>query len=174
VPEPPTSRKSASSACLGLESGELSDLFKGPSRTWSYGVGATLPIFNAGRIRNRVAQSEAFEREALAAYENSIIVAFQEVENALADRAKLALVREAQARNVAALARFRELADLRYREGATIYLEVANAEQSWLNAELAYIATQSQLLQSYSNLYKAMGGGWIADAEKLAAHIAVP
>ena len=154
---------------LGLESGQLSDLFKGPSRTWSYGVGVTLPIFNAGRIRNQVAQAEAFQRQVLSAYQKSIIVAFQDVENALIDRTKFAQTREAQARNVAALQRFRDLAALRYREGATIYLEVANAEQSLFNAQLAYVATQSQLFQSYANLYKAMGGGWVADAEKLAA-----
>ncbi len=152
---------------LGLESGELSELFKGPSRTWSYGVGVTLPIFNAGRIANQVAQSEAFQREALSAYGKSIIVAFQDVENALVDRGKFAQIREAQASNVAALQRFRDLAALRYREGATIYLEVANAEQSLFNAQLAYVATQSQLFQAYANLYKAMGGGWIADTEEL-------
>ena len=61
---------------------------------------------------------------------------------------------------------FRDLADLRYREGATIYLEVANAEQSLFNAQLAYVATQAQLFQSYANLYKAMGGGWVEDAEE--------
>jgi multidrug efflux system outer membrane protein len=152
---------------LGLESGELSDLFKGPSRTWSYGAGVSLPIFNAGRIANQVAQAEAFQREALSNYQKSIIVAFQEVENALVDRARFSQTREAQARNVAALQRFRDLAALRYREGATIYLEVANAEQSLFNAQLAYVATQSQLFQSYANLYSSMGGGWVADAEKL-------
>jgi multidrug efflux system outer membrane protein len=155
---------------LGLESSQLSDLFKGPSKTWSYGIGVTLPIFNAGRIRNQVAQAEAFQRQMLSTYQKSIIVGFQEVENALIDRKKFAQTREAQARNVAALQRFRDLAALRYREGATIYLEVANAEQSLFNAQLAYVATQSQLFQSYANLYKAMGGGWIADAEKLAAN----
>ena len=48
---------------------------------------------------------------------------------------------------------------MRYKEGATIYLEVSNAEQSLLNAELDYVTAQSQLFQSYANLYKAMGGG---------------
>jgi outer membrane protein, multidrug efflux system len=91
------------------------------------------------------------------------------VENALVDHAKFRQTREVQARNVAALRRFRDLAALRYREGAAIYLEVANAEQSLFNAQLAYVATQSQLFQSYANLYKAMGGGWVADAEALAA-----
>src|SRR5438445_2649 len=69
-------------ALFGRESAELSDLFKGPSKTWSYGAGVTLPIFNAGRISNQVAQSEAVQRQALSAYQKSIIVAFQDVENA--------------------------------------------------------------------------------------------
>jgi outer membrane protein, multidrug efflux system len=153
---------------LGLQSAELSDLSRSSSRAWSLGVGASVPIFNAGRIRNRVAQAEAAQRGALASYRQSIIVAFQEVENALVDRAKFGEAQQTQAFNVAALQRFRDLADLRYREGATLYLEVASAEQSLLNAQLAYVATQSRLFQSYANLYRAMGGGWVADAEKLA------
>ncbi|HEY2969481.1 MAG TPA: efflux transporter outer membrane subunit, partial [Casimicrobiaceae bacterium] len=154
-------------ALLGLESAQLSDLFKGPSKAWSFGAGVLQPIFNAGRISSQVAQAEALQRQALHAYEKSIISAFQDVENALIDRTKFGQVREEQAKNVEALRRFRDLADLRYREGATIYLEVANAEQSLFNAELAYVATQAQLFQSYSNLYKAMGGGWVEEAERL-------
>jgi multidrug efflux system outer membrane protein len=154
-------------ALLGLESAQLSDLFKGPSRVWSFGTGVLQPIFNAGRIRGQVAQAEALQRQALHAYEKSIISAFQDVENALIDRTKFGQIREEQAKNVEALRRFRDLADLRYREGATIYLEVANAEQSLFNAQLAYVTTQAQLFQSYANLYKAMGGGWIENAEEL-------
>jgi multidrug efflux system outer membrane protein len=157
-------------ALLGLESAQLSDLFKGPSKAWSFGAGVLQPIFNAGRIRGQVAQAEALQRQALHAYEKSIISAFQDVENALIDRTKFGQVREEQSKNVEALRRFRDLADLRYREGATIYLEVANAEQSLFNAELAYVATQSQLFQSYANLYKAMGGGWVEEAERLTSH----
>ena len=153
---------------LGLESAQLSDLFKGPSKVWSFGVGLTQPIFNAGRIRGQVALAEALQRQALYTYEKSIISAFQDVENALIDRTKFGQIREEQAKNLEALRRFRDLAELRYSEGATIYLEVANAEQSFFNAQLAYVATQSQLFQSYANLYKAMGGGWVEDAEGLA------
>ena len=148
---------------LGLESGQLSDLFKGPSRVWSFGAGLTQPIFNAGRLQSQVERAEALEREALYAYQKSIISAFQDVENALVDRTKFAQVQAEQTLNVAALVRFRDLADLRYREGATIYLEVSTAEQALFNAQLAYVATQSQLFQSYANLYKAMGGGREAD-----------
>jgi len=156
-------------AALGFESAALSDLSKHTSRVGAIGAGVTLPIFNAGRIRNQVAQTEAFQREALSNYEKSILVGFQEVEDALIDRTKFSQAREVQARNVAALQRFRDLAALRYKEGATIYLEVANAEQSLFNAQLAYVSTQSQLFQSYANLYKAMGGGWVAQVEGLAA-----
>jgi multidrug efflux system outer membrane protein len=152
---------------LGLESAQLSDLFKGPSKAWSIGAGVLQPIFNAGRIRSQVAQAEALQRQALYTYEKSIISAFQDVENALIDRAKFLRIREEQAKNVLALFRFRDLAVLRYTEGATIYLEVANAEQSLFNAQLAYVTTQSLLFQSYANLYKAMGGGWVDDAEQL-------
>ncbi|HEV3238767.1 MAG TPA: efflux transporter outer membrane subunit [Casimicrobiaceae bacterium] len=154
-------------ALLGLESAQLSDLVKGPSKVWSVGAGLLQPIFNAGRISSQVAQAEALQRQALYAYEKSIISAFQDVENALIDRTKFGQVRDEQAKNVEALQRFRDLADLRYREGATIYLEVANAEQSLFVAELAYVATQAQLFQSYANLYKAMGGGWVEAAQRL-------
>jgi len=156
-------------ALLGLESAQLSDLFKGPSKLWSYGGSLLQPIFNAGRIDSQVAQAEALQRQALYVYEKSIISGFQDVENALIDRTKFQQVREEQAKNVQALRRFRDLADLRYREGATIYLEVANAEQSLFVAELAYVGTQSLLFQSYANLYKAMGGGWVEEAERLSS-----
>jgi multidrug efflux system outer membrane protein len=152
-------------AILGFASAQLSALFQGPSQTWSYSGGLLAPIFNAGRIRSQVARAEAIQQEALFTYEKAIISAFQDVENALVDRTKFGQIRQEQVKNVEALQRFRDLADLRYREGATIYLEVATAEQSLFNAQLAYVATQSQLFESYVNLYKAMGGGW-ADTEE--------
>jgi outer membrane protein, multidrug efflux system len=156
-------------ALLGLESAQMSDLFKGPSRSWSFGPAVALPIFNAGRIRNQVEQAKAAQREALYLYQRSIISAFEDFEDALVDRAKFEQALEEQAKNVAALQRFRELAVLRYQEGATIYLEVANAEQSLFNAQLQLVSTQSQLFQSYVNLYRAMGGGWVEAADALSA-----
>jgi multidrug efflux system outer membrane protein len=155
-------------AALGFQSAQLSDLFKGPSKAWSYGGSLLQPIFEGGRLRSQVELAEALQQQALYTYEKSIISAFQDVDNALIDRAKFQQVREEEAKEVDALRRFRDLADLRYREGATIYLEVATAEQALFNAELAYVATQSQLFQSYANLYKAMGGGWVDEAERLA------
>jgi multidrug efflux system outer membrane protein len=153
---------------LGVQSAQLSDLFKGPSKVWSFGGSLLQPIFEGGRLQSQVELAEAQRQEALYTYEKTIISAFQDVENALVDRTKFGQVRDEQGREVDALRRFRDLADLRYREGATIYLEVATAEQALFNAELAYVATQAQLFQSYASLYKAMGGGWVDDAERLA------
>src|SRR5882762_2192539 len=85
-------------ALLGLESAQLSDLFKGPSRAWSFGAGVLQPIFNAGRIRSQVEGAEAADRQALYTYEKSIISAFQDVENALIDRTKFGQIREEQAK----------------------------------------------------------------------------
>jgi len=69
---------------LGLESAQMSDLFKGPSKTWSVGASLLQPIFNAGRINSQVARAEALQQEALYTYQKSIISAFQDVENAQA------------------------------------------------------------------------------------------
>jgi multidrug efflux system outer membrane protein len=159
---------------LGVQSAQLSDLFKGPSKVWSFGGSLLQPIFEGGRLQSQVELAEAQRQEALYTYEKTIISAFQDVENALVDRTKFGQVRDEQGREVDALRRFRDLADLRYREGATIYLEVATAEQALFNAELAYVATQAQLFQSYASLYKAMGGGWVDDAERLAGRPAEP
>jgi outer membrane protein, multidrug efflux system len=154
-------------AFLGVESAQVSDLFKGASRSWSFGSAGTLPIFTAGRIRNQVEQAKAAQREALYSYQKSIINAFEDFEDALVDRAKFEQIRAEQTKNVEALQRFRELAVLRYQEGVTIYLEVANAEQSLFNSQLQLVSTQSQLFQSYVNLYRAMGGGWVQAADEL-------
>jgi len=156
-------------ALLGVESAQVSDLFKGASKSWSFGSTGTLPIFTAGRIRNQVEQAKAAQREALYSYQKSIINAFEDFEDALVDRAKFEQTLGEHTRNVEALQRFRELAILRYQGGVTIYLEVANAEQSLFNAQLQLVSTQSQLFQSYVNLYRAMGGGWVQAADELSA-----
>ncbi len=155
---------------FGVESAKVSDLFKGPSKAWSGASAATLPIFTAGRVRSQVEQAEANQRQALYAYQKAIISAFSDFEGALVDRAKFEQAREEQARNVEALKRFRDLAVLRYQEGATIYLEVASAEQSLFSAQLQLVSIQSQLFQSYVNVYRAMGGGWIDTADRLGVH----
>src|SRR6185436_13385206 len=68
---------------LGVQSAQLSDLFKGASKAWSFGGSLLQPIFTAGRLSSQVALAEALQQQALYTYEKSIISAFQDVENAL-------------------------------------------------------------------------------------------
>ena len=97
-----------------------------------------------------------------------------DVENALVNRVKFEEARAEQAKNVEALQCFRNLAELRYKEGTTIYLQVANTEQPLFNAQLQRVATPSRLFQSYASLYRAMGGGWVEDAEQFPRQEARP
>ncbi len=158
----------------GYASATLGDLFKGPSRTWSYGGSITGPIFTAGAISGQVEQTEAARKAALLSYEAAIQSAFADVENALVIREKLTGQIQAQERLVKASREYERLAKLQYDGGATSYLTVLSAQQQLFPAELNLAQQRASLFTSYANLYKAMGGGWMAEAERLATQADVP
>jgi multidrug efflux system outer membrane protein len=109
------------------------------------------------------------QRESLYRYQQTIQNGFREVDDALADRAKLQQRLQALGRQVEALRTYARLARLRYDEGYTSYLEVLDAERSLFNIEISYTAAQNTHLRAAIDLYKAMGGGWVVEAEKLGA-----
>ncbi len=152
---------------LGLESAELSQLFKGPSFTWTGAGGLTQSLFSGGAVRSQVELAQARQRELVASYQSAVISALRDVNDALIARSTLEQQRAEQEKNVAALIRLLELAQRRYREGAAIFLEVATAEQSLFDAQISLDALRAQLFQSYADLYRAFGGGWIHTAEAL-------
>jgi multidrug efflux system outer membrane protein len=154
---------------FGSVSSEFSDLFSGPAKAWSYGLGATVPIFTAGGIGGTVQTAEAQQREALLRYQQAIQTAFQEVSDALITHTKAREQLDHQGRQVETLRRYLELARLRYDNGYTSYIEVLDAERNLFNAEVSFAQTQGTVYVSLVNLYKAMGGGWVAEAERLAA-----
>ena len=153
---------------LGLQSGELSLLFKGPSFAWTGGAGLTQSLFSGGALRSQVELAEARQRELVASYQEAVISALRDVNDALIARSTLEQQRAEQEKNVAALTRLLKLAQRRYQEGAAIFLEVATAEQSLFDAEILLDTVRAQLFQSYADLYRAFGGGWIRTAEALA------
>jgi multidrug efflux system outer membrane protein len=153
----------------GSESAHLSDLFTGPAHIWNYAGQATMPLFTAGRIAGLVRASKAVREQALAGYEKSIQSAFSDVEDALVDRVKSRERLDAQGRQLEALRTYARVARLRFDEGYTSYIEVLDAERSLFNAELSYAQTQAQILNSLVNIYKALGGGWIDEADLIAA-----
>jgi multidrug efflux system outer membrane protein len=152
---------------FGTVSSQFSNLFTGPARVWSFAGSVAQPIFTAGNISGQVHQAEARQQEALFAYEKSIQVAFQEVEDALISVQKTHEQLAVVGNQVEALRTYARLASLRYEGGYTSYIEVLDAERSLFNAQLNYTQTQGAELTSFVNLYKAMGGGWVLAAEKL-------
>jgi len=152
---------------LGSSSSDLSNLFKGPTRVWNYAGQIVGPIFTFGAVSGQVAQSEAAEQAALLNYQLSIQNAFADVDNALVANQKLKDQLAAQERLVVALKDYSRLAKLQYDGGYAPYSTVLQAEQSLFPAELTLAAVRTSVFTSAANTYKAMGGGWVTEADKL-------
>jgi len=152
---------------FGFASSDLSNLFKGPARIWSYAGSITGPIFTAGAIDGQVREAEAARKAALLNYEHTVQNAFGDVENSLVARKKLVEQIQAQERLVKANREYVRLAILQYEEGYSPYSTVLQAQQQLFPSELDYAQYRAALFNSLVNIYKAMGGGWITDAERL-------
>jgi len=156
---------------LGSASAQLSSLFTGPTGVWSFGAGLVAPIFTAGSIAGQVQQAEAQQQEALFNYQRSILNAFADVDNALADHSTSLERLVALRAEVEANSNYVRLARLRYENGYTSYIEVLDADQRLFSSQLALTDQQAHVLNTSVNLYQAMGGGWvgIADSETMSS-----
>jgi outer membrane protein, multidrug efflux system len=150
---------------FGFASMDLSNLFKGPSKMWSYTAPVTAPIFTAGSIEGQVRSAEAVQQEALLSYQQVIQTAFREVDDSLVDHRRTREQLTSLSRELEALREYVRLSRLRYDNGYTSYLEVLYSQTLLFNAELTSTQVQGTLFQALVNLYKAMGGGWVAKAE---------
>ena len=151
---------------FGSASSDLSKLFTGPARTWSYAGQIIGPIFTFGAVSGQVAQAEAGAQAALYNYRLSIQNAFADVDSALVANQKLQEQVAAQGRLVDALSDYARLARLQFNGGYAPYSTVLQAEQSLFPAQLTLAAVRSQVLASSVNVYKTMGGGWVDLADK--------
>ncbi|MFM0055966.1 efflux transporter outer membrane subunit [Paraburkholderia phytofirmans] len=156
---------------FGTASGQFSKLFTGPARIWSYAGSLTVPIFTAGSISGQVSQAEAQQQQALFQYQQAIQTAFQEVDDALIAVQKSREQLVVQGRQVDALRTYSRLARLRFEGGYTSYIEVLDAERSLFNAQLSYTQTNGLVFNSLISLYKAMGGGWVVEAEAMTGRV---
>jgi multidrug efflux system outer membrane protein len=152
---------------LGTASTDLSNLFKGPTRTWNFAGSIVGPLFTGGLIAGQVAQAEAAEKAALLTYELAIQNAFADVNNALVVRKTLAEQMAEQAKLVDALRGYSRLAQALFDGGRTPYSTVLQAEEQLFPAELDWASARAQLCVSLVGIYKAMGGGWVTTAERL-------
>lgn len=150
---------------LGSASPELTKLFSGGTSFWSLAGPIAMPLLNFGRIKGLVKSTEAVQQQALYAYQQVIQSAFRDVDDALVDHTKSQEQIQALSQQVDALKTYARLARMRYDEGYSSYIEVLDAERSLFNAELAYTSVYGNIFRSLINIYKAMGGGWVALAE---------
>ena len=152
---------------FGWSSTELSSLFSTPAQVWSWGGAAVAPIFTGGSLMGQFWASEAIQQQTLFNYQSTVQTAFREVNDALIDQKRTREQLEAQKRQVDSLREYARIAWLRFDNGYTSYIEVLDAERSLFSAELTYAQTQGILFVALVNLYKAMGGGWVVEADKI-------
>jgi multidrug efflux system outer membrane protein len=145
---------------IGKVSPELSAFTAGSANMWN--VGATLagPLFQGGQLRAQYRGSKAKFDEAKAAYEQSVLTAFQEVSDALIGRQKLGEARKYNEQAATALASAVDLATQRYLGGRSSYYEVLQAQQEFYPTQRAEVQAQVGELIAIIQLYKALGGGW--------------
>ena len=148
---------------LGVASPQLSRVVGSETDFGAVGPSFAGPLLNAQILGFQQEANEAQARQAIAEYEQSILVAFREVEDALIAVRTSRNQRDAQIEQVEALRSALRLANIRYKGGLANYLDVLIAQRNLFDAELALTGTHRLHLVSIVQLYKALGGGWSAD-----------
>ena len=148
----------------GYLSGDVTSLFEGPSRIWSFGPAVSLPLFAGGRNMANYKRSKAVYESAVADYREQVLVAFGDLESSLSDIRHLADESAAQESAVTNSQRAAELANDRYQSGVTSYLEVVDTERDTLNAQRSYQQLVGLRFVASVQLIKALGGGFDYDA----------
>jgi len=144
----------------GFQSSALTSLFTGPAGMWSFGGSIAQPIFAGGRIKSGVRLSEARQQEMLLNYQKTIQQAFRGVSDSLVGYQKNREYRRDQEELVQEAQDAAQLSEVRYRGGATDYLEVLTNETNAFNAELGLAQAQADELVSLVEIYRNLGGGW--------------
>ena len=145
---------------LGVQSRALSDLLSGGATTWTAGLGAVAPIFNAGRTRSNVEFTESAQREAVVTYRRTIYTALREVSDSLASYRRTTEERVEQEKLVESLRQLVRLTTQRYQGGLESYLPVLDAQRALFRGELDLARLRAVELASLVELYRALGGGW--------------
>jgi NodT family efflux transporter outer membrane factor (OMF) lipoprotein len=145
---------------LGSESVSASDWFTGPSKYWAIGPTVQWRIFDAGRIRANVKIQNARQEQALAAYEQTVLTAFEEVENGLVSYAQEQVRRDSLETAAAASRKALERAEQLYANGLSNFINVLDAERSLYQIQDAQAQSTQAQAENLIALYKGLGGGW--------------
>jgi len=144
----------------GFQSVNLGSLFTGPSELWNIGPSVTLPLFDGGRNDANIAAARAEADGALADYQQQVLVAFRDVEDALVDINRQAEQADAEERAEAASREAAELSQERYASGLVNYLQVVDTERDLLTNQRTRVQVAGARYVSTLRLIQALGGGW--------------
>lgn len=148
-------------ARYGLEDKQLDDFLSAP---YFYVGGKLLaPLLNAGNNRAKLRASRAALEAATYNYQQTVLTAFKEVDNALTTFYKIREIRESRSRLEQAARSYMELANLQYINGVISYLDVLDAQRGYFDAQINLNNAVRDELISVVNLYSALGGGWVTD-----------
>jgi NodT family efflux transporter outer membrane factor (OMF) lipoprotein len=151
---------------FNAQSTELADLFDIDAMFANLLNGFTAPIFDSGRINNNITIRKAQWEQATLSYRSSVLEALSEVEKALSDY-RLSQVRiAALEEGLQTAAEAAELAEQRYGGGLIDLLSVLDTQRTLYNFEAQLVTAKGELLKNFSNLYRALGGGWEPASQK--------
>ena len=148
------------SGFLGFTAGRGSQIGSSAANAWALGPSITWAAFDLGSVRARLRAADANADGALASYEQQVLLALEESENAFSDYGKrqqrlISLIRQSESSRAAA-----DLAEIRYREGTVDFLVLLDAQRERLAAEDAQAQAEVDLYSGIVAIYKALGGGW--------------
>jgi multidrug efflux system outer membrane protein len=144
----------------GYQSSALSSLFAGQAGLWTFGVNAVQPVFEGGRIRNRVRLAQAQTEEATLFYQRTVQQAFRDVSDALVGYSKSQEFRSQLEQLTHSAEEATKLSNMRYKGGAASYLEVLDSDTRYFLAQISLAQAQLRELQSLVQIYRSLGGGW--------------
>ena len=139
-------------------------LLSSPTSVWSLGVALTQPIFNAGLTKYKVAGAEAVYEQEVALYRQTVLTAFQSVEDQLVASRVLAEQEALLAASATSATQAAEQVLNRYRAGQVSFLDVVVAQTTALNARRALLQAQASRQVASVSLIRALGGGWTSNA----------
>ena len=145
---------------ISLQAPSVPELTSGRNDAWNLTPGISWPAFNLGRVLAQVDQAEAVSAEALARYEQSILIALEETEGALAQFTAAKQRRDYLKISVEQSGKAVAIARTQYENGLVDLLPVLDAQRTALLAQLELVGSETNLLSSLVQLFKALGGGW--------------
>jgi NodT family efflux transporter outer membrane factor (OMF) lipoprotein len=155
------------SASAGYQSSSSANLFSGPALVWSLGAAAAQTLFDAGNKFAVTEQAKAQYQSLVATYRQTVLGAFQNVEDNLAALRLLSQEIQQEDAAVASSQRYLNLANDRYRLGIDSYLNVITAQTTLLSNQRSAVVLRLTQMTATVQLIKALGGGWSGDLAKV-------